>query len=58
MRILLSQRGKEKALGKLGCTKQSMRCGESGTKCEVSGLERTKLVEVFREVFKSLELRG
>ena len=50
VRILLSQRGEEKVLGELGCAKQSMRCSERSMKCEVSRLERMKLIEVFREV--------
>ena len=58
MKILLSQRGKEKMQGELGCTKQSVRCGERSTKCEVSGLERAKLIEVFREVFKTWSQEG
>ena len=52
-RILLSQRGKGKVLGELGCMKQIARCGERSMKREVSGLERMKLIEVFRKVFKT-----
>ena len=51
-RILLSQRGEEKALGKLGCVKWSARCGKRSMKHEVSRSERTKLIEVFRKVLK------
>ena len=50
-RILLSQRGKEKAQDKLGCVKQNARLDERSAKCGVSGLERTKLIEVVRKVF-------
>ena len=50
-RILLSQRGKEKAQDELGCVKQSARLDERSAKCRVSGLERTKLIEVVRKVF-------
>ena len=53
-RILLSQRGEEKALGELGCTRHS----ERSTKCEVGGSERMKLIKVFREVFKTWSQEG
>ena len=53
-RILLSQRGKEKVLGELGCARHS----ERSMKCKVGRLERTKLIEVFREVFKTWSREG
>ena len=57
-RILLSQRGDEKVLGELGCTKWSARRGKRSTKREVSGSERTKLIKVFRKVFKTWSQEG
>ena len=53
MKRPLSQRGEEKTKGKLGCTKQSAKCSKWSTKYEVSGSERTRLIKVFREVFKT-----
>ena len=35
-----------------------MRCGERSTKHEVSGLERMKLIEVFRKVIKTWSQEG
>ena len=52
MKRLQSQRGEERVQGKLCCMKQSAKHGKRSMKCKVSGLERTKLIEVFREVFK------
>ena len=57
-RILLSQRGEERALGELGHVKRSTRCGKRSTKREVSRLERMKLIEVFRKVFKTWSQEG
>ena len=47
MRILLRRSGEEKALGKLGCAKQSARHGERSTKHKVNGSERMKLYRGF-----------
>ena len=58
MGILLSQKGKEKTQGELGYVKWSVRCSERSKKCEVSRSERTKLIEVFREVFKTWSWEG
>ena len=58
VRKLLSQRGEEKAQGKLGCMKQSARCDKRSVKCGVSGHERTKLIEVVRKVFKTWSQEG
>ena len=58
VRILLSQRGKEKALGELGCMKRSGRCDERSAKHRVSRLERMKLIKVVRKVFKTWSREG
>ena len=47
MRILLRQSGEEKALGELGCAKQSARHGKRSTKHEVNRSERMKLYRGF-----------
>ena len=49
----LHRQGEERVQGKLHCMRQSAKCSERSTKCEVSRLEKMKLVEIFqREVFR------